>query len=107
MPNVRSKIALTDAELDPFLVTYMNSLYLAGERSHQGTIVVAAVAHVRGLSSVCLSRANRALKGWKKIDPPKARSPIPMIFWALIITELYQFDPMKAILTTRISRWST
>ena len=75
--------------LDAALVAWMDCQYLDGEPASQGASLMAAVAHARPefspvVGDLSLPTARRALRGWKRLCPPRGRTGLPMVLVALI-----------------------
>ena len=64
--------------LDQLLTQYLDHLYLTGATAPDGEKAIAAtVFAVPGLERRQLQRANRALKGFRKLLPLRSRAPVP------------------------------
>lgn len=70
---------MTWTQLDRHLSNYLEELYLEGEDLSRANYVTAAVIfHVPGTKGLAaLPRAQQAMKGWRKLCPPRSRMPIP------------------------------
>ena len=91
----RPLLDVADRDLDDLVTRHMNDLFLAGEKSHLGARLLAAVQHVTQKGRL-LIRAARAAQGWRRVDPPRARDPVPMAAWAIVMTKLAEIDVRKA-----------
>ncbi|CAE7265927.1 AMY1.1 [Symbiodinium sp. CCMP2592] len=70
---------LTSQNTDIYLVDYLDLLFFEAKGLSEAEKTVASVEffcpHVKGH----LSRSRRALKGWRKEDPPSSRLPLPLL----------------------------
>ena len=71
--------------VDPLLVMYLEDLFFQGNMPNRGDYVVASVMFnyprlSKGTRS-SLPQAWRALKGWRKVSPPRSRLPEVKPFW--------------------------
>ena len=66
----------TELELDAAVVEFLTAMYLDGERSSQGDSLIAALRHTFS-TRTSLARAARAMKGWRRLAPPRQRLPMP------------------------------
>lgn len=61
------------------LSDFFDDLFLAGKSSATGEKTLAAVEFMFLQHKGKLMRARRSLKGWRKIDPPRSRLPLPRV----------------------------
>lgn len=75
-----------EADMDASLVQYLDMLYDAGEDLAVGNYVKASVLFHRPelKKKNSLNRAQQALKGWRVLNPPRSRMPIPFEVVALL-----------------------
>jgi len=66
-------------EIDVTLSDFFDDLFLAGKSSATGEKTLAAVEFMFLQHKGKLMRARRSLKGWRKIDPPRSRLPLPRV----------------------------
>ncbi len=81
----------TLAELDTAVVEYLHELYYSGATVDQAAQLLSALAFsIPGVSRRTpeLPRARRALKGFNRLAPPRARLPLPWPVTALLVTRL-------------------
>ena len=64
-------------DVDALLADYFDVLFLDNKTASEGEKTLAAVEfYYHGLKG-CLSRSRKALRGWRKLMPPKSRLPLP------------------------------
>lgn len=64
-------------DVDAVLADYFDVLFLDGKTASEGEKTLAALEfHFHGLKG-SLGRSRRALRGWRKLRPPKSRLPLP------------------------------
>lgn len=80
---------IKEAELDRALVQYLDVVYAAGEGLGIGNYVKASVLFHRPelKGRLGLPKTQQALKGWRRLNPPKSRMPIPFEVVALMAVE--------------------
>ena len=71
----------TEAEMDASLVAFFDYQYFEGEHSSLGQQTLASVTHFRPewgrQHGVRLAQARQALRGWRRLAPPRSRLPTP------------------------------
>jgi len=84
--------AATEAVMDAVLVGLFDVRYLEGENPNIGRKGLASVCYFRphfGRGSVCrLAACRQALRGWRRLDPPLSRLPLPWPVVAMIANML-------------------
>lgn len=81
-----------EGALDGSLCDYFQDSFLKGELCNRGETMMAAIMFTYpqylkgGLTK--LPRAWRALKGWKRLVPPRSRRPIPRATWCAVASRL-------------------
>lgn len=80
---------IKEVELDRALVQYLDVVYAAGEGLGIGNYVKASVLfhHPELKGRLGLPKTQQALKGWRRLNPPKSRMPIPFEVVALMAVE--------------------
>ena len=84
--------ALTSEDLvDEAIAEWLDELFLDGEDLSAGSWAYAAVTFFTGLnkaSGALMPRCRRALRGFRKLAPPRSRLPMPYMVMAMIVMEL-------------------
>jgi len=79
--------------MDRILVEIFDEWYLEGESLPLGSKALAALIYHRpwfGRGAGCqLAAARQALRGWKRLEPPVSRLPLPLPVVAMIANELW------------------
>lgn len=90
--------------LDAYLVDHFDALFFEGEGVDAGSRLLAAIAfhHPRfsRLGAHSLPRAWRALRGWKRLAPPKAGLPMPQVGMHAVVGALIAMNDRPAALAT-------
>jgi integrase len=78
----------TAAQTDATTASYLEHLYMDGEDTSMGNYVVAALCFHRPelKGNQDLPKTMQALRGWRKLSPPRSRMPIPYEVVALLAT---------------------
>ena len=72
--------------LDGTLALFLQVLFDGGRDRGEGERLLAALRAVWPASTPsCLPRSLRALRGWKRVRPPRTRPPLPWPFLALVV----------------------
>lgn len=85
----QKRVDVDDAQsLDIMLVDHFNAKYLEGEGAHYGDYMMAALMDMKPSYSRVgdkkVPRCWRALKGWRKLCPPRSRLSYPLAVWAAL-----------------------
>jgi len=95
------------AVLDAALVKFFTVLFFRGEQASTGLQVSSAVLHHRpGYGkggSLKLPRCWRALRGWRRLCPPRSRQPEPLMVWAGIMHEMVSMNMARVALFVALS----
>ena len=95
------------AVLDAALVKFFTVLFFRGEQASTGLQVSSAVLHHRpGYGkggSLKLPRCWRALRGWRRLCPPRSRQPEPLMVWAGIMHEMVSMNMARVALLIALS----
>ena len=103
---------VSDAEVDGALVAYFNRCYFAGEQSDKGEKVLAALLHYAPEfgrnGGRFVPRAWRAVKGWRKLTPPRSRLGLPLGVWAAIAWRMMVHNelPMATYMLLMVSSYA-
>ena len=93
-------------ELEVSLLMWMEEQFFEGESVQTGTSMFAAIMYTRvdlKRTQHALPRARTALRGWKKLAPPKSRLPLPWVVTALIVNQLAYEGEMEAAVLTALT----
>jgi len=108
--KVETVTTVAISALDALLVTYMDKMFLDGEAPARGMKLLAATMHARPEFSKTglfgLPRGWRALKGWTRLSPPRARTPEPLAIWAAMVNGLVS-DKQPGMAMFTLMMWST
>ena len=87
------------AKADETLADYFDVLYLEGKGVNYGEKTLAAVEfYSQGLKGKMV-RSRRALRGWRKLVPPRSRLPLPkMVAYGVAMRLLFQGEREAALL---------
>lgn len=92
------------AGMDGALCQYMTAKFLEGHPAHRGDKLMAAVCHLRAAygrrGPKSLPRANRALKGWRRLAPGHSRKAFPLAVWAAVCVEMARLRQLRMALFT-------
>ena len=88
----RSLQHLHGQELDTALADYLQDLYVRGKSCSDGTRLLCAILwarpQIRGPLKRAFPEASAALAGWRKLQPPKSRPPLPRAVVAALACRL-------------------
>ncbi len=82
----------TTGELQVLLIKYLDEMLLNGSLLHEASYAVAAIidAHPGMATMATLPRVKKALRGFKKLRPPRSRSPICKEIMCGLVADLTQ-----------------
>lgn len=89
----RGRLEMASREdVDAVASLFLENKYLEGEDMSMGSYAVAAITHFRPdlKGPHGLPRTQQALKGWRKLCPPRSRMPLPFEVVALLATHAYK-----------------
>ncbi|CAK9025948.1 unnamed protein product, partial [Durusdinium trenchii] len=92
-----------DNKLDAVLADYFDVLFLDGKTAAEGEKTLASLEFFNHKMKGKLTRSRKALKGWRRLRPPKSRLPLPKpAVWGIAMRLLFK-GAREMALTTLLS----